>query len=443
MPYLARVLVVMQDPRVAQRIMDGLRARGLFLFSARNGAEALRLARQLLTDVVIIDDLLPDGDGCDFVDMLHNDPDTGHIPVLMLGGRASSALRRRSLAVGVDELLIGTYDEGLIAARMSKLVRLGIMQAELRRRAATARSFRVEIDRRRGQESRDGPPVLLLAAQLGEDLDDVADILQSRYRLLRTAGAAEAAQLLHEQVVDTLVLSFDGGDREDWLGLALHVRDTPALYDVPVLGIGQVASAPDVQTLIQTGIDDLISRPFSPDELHGRVLSALRRRRLRRSLTAMFASLEAPATIDAETGAFQQAFLRVHLSRLVFEASKWDKPLSIATVSYRNLSLLIERRGPAAAQSVMARAADTLKRLVRVEDLIARADDNTLVAVLTDTPGDRSLKALHRIAGSLATTDYGLAGLPTAPIWMQMGHASLEPSDTADSLLLRARQILL
>ncbi|MFD0386731.1 hypothetical protein ACFQ4K_01145 [Tistrella bauzanensis] len=89
----------------------------------------------------------------------------------------------------------------------------------------------------------------------------------------------------------------------------------------------------------------------------------------------------------------------------------------------------------------MARAADTLKRLVRVEDLIARADDNTLVAVLTDTPGDRSLKALHRIAGSLATTDYGLAGLPTAPIWMQMGHASLEPSDTADSLLLRARQI--
>ncbi|WP_372006631.1 response regulator [Tistrella mobilis] len=442
MAHIARVLVVMQDPRIAQQVMDGLRAQNMFLFSARTGAEGLRLSRQLLTDVIVIDDRLPDGDGCDFVDMLRNDPDTQHIPVLMIGTQASSALRRRSLSVGVDELLTGGLNLGFLAARMAKLVRLGIMQAELRRRTATARSFRVELDKRR-PIANDGPPTLLLAAQMGEDLDDVAELLQSRYRLLRTAGAAEAAQLLHEQPVDTLILSFDGGSSEDWLGLALHVRDTPALYDVPVLAVGHASVAPDAATLLKTGIDDLIPRPYPPDELHGRVLSALRRRRIRRRLTDLFASLEAPSTVDAETGAYRQEFLRVHLSRLVFEAAKWEKPLSIATVSYRNLSLLIERRGPAAARSVMKRATDTLKRLVRVEDMVARADDSTLVVVLPDTPGERSMKALHKIAGSLATTDYGLGGLPTTPIWMQMGHATLEPSDTADSLLLRARQVLL
>ena len=93
MAHIARVLVVMQDPRAAQQVMDGLRAQDMFLFSARTGAEGLRLSRQLLTDVIIIDDRLPDGDGCDFVDMLRNDPDTRHIPVLMIGTQASSAHR--------------------------------------------------------------------------------------------------------------------------------------------------------------------------------------------------------------------------------------------------------------------------------------------------------------------------------------------------------------
>lgn len=90
---------------------------------------SLREAREVLARdrvaVIVLDVLLPDGDGVQFLGEIRADRSTAPIPVLLLSTEAEVGDRIRGLQVGADDYVGKPYDSAYVVARAGELVRRG------------------------------------------------------------------------------------------------------------------------------------------------------------------------------------------------------------------------------------------------------------------------------------------------------------------------------
>ena len=116
------VLIVDDSLTVRMDISEALQAAGFdtTLCADLRGARAA-LNRQSC-GVIVLDVLLPDGDGLDFLTELRSSPATAAIPVLLLSTEAEVTNRIRGMGAGADEYLGKPYDLGQVVARVRSLV---------------------------------------------------------------------------------------------------------------------------------------------------------------------------------------------------------------------------------------------------------------------------------------------------------------------------------
>ncbi len=118
-----RVLIVDDSLTVRMDIGEALQSAGF----DTNLCGDLRSAREALAReayvLVILDILLPDGDGLDFLKELRNSPATAQIPVLLLSTEAEVKNRVQGMGAGADEYIGKPYDLGQVVARARALTR--------------------------------------------------------------------------------------------------------------------------------------------------------------------------------------------------------------------------------------------------------------------------------------------------------------------------------
>src|SRR4051812_22420131 len=118
-----RVLLVEDDARLSASLARGLRGEGYAVDVAASGEDALLQARVYDYDVVILDVMLPGGDGLTVCRTLR---DAGRwSPILMLTARDGVSDRIRGLDAGADDYLIKPFDYGELVARVRALMRRG------------------------------------------------------------------------------------------------------------------------------------------------------------------------------------------------------------------------------------------------------------------------------------------------------------------------------
>ena len=81
-----KVLVVDDDQEFVQLLEFNLERQGCEVFTAANGVQALHMARSALPDVILLDLMLPDMDGFSVCEIVHSQPSTREIPVIILSG---------------------------------------------------------------------------------------------------------------------------------------------------------------------------------------------------------------------------------------------------------------------------------------------------------------------------------------------------------------------
>ena len=79
-----RILVADDDAILISMMKFNLEKKGYTLIAARDGEEALKKARRLKPDLVILDVMMPKLDGDQVAAMLKSGPATKHIPIFML-----------------------------------------------------------------------------------------------------------------------------------------------------------------------------------------------------------------------------------------------------------------------------------------------------------------------------------------------------------------------
>jgi two-component system OmpR family response regulator len=124
-----RVLVVDDDPDLAEVLCGALRYEGWQVDSAGDGASALTGARELMPDAVVLDVMLPDTDGFSVLRSLHTvKPD---VCVLFLTARDAVEDRIAGITAGGDDYVTKPFSLEEVVARLRGLLRRAGMARQL------------------------------------------------------------------------------------------------------------------------------------------------------------------------------------------------------------------------------------------------------------------------------------------------------------------------
>jgi len=81
---MARILIVDDSPTEMFKLTGMLEKHGHVVLKAENGADGVALARQEKPDAVLMDIVMPGLNGFQATRQLSKDPETSHIPVIMV-----------------------------------------------------------------------------------------------------------------------------------------------------------------------------------------------------------------------------------------------------------------------------------------------------------------------------------------------------------------------
>lgn len=122
---VARILLADDEPDLVWSLRHCLSADGYNVVTARDGVEALALARQHHPDLMILDIMMPRLDGIQICRLLSHERGLASVPILLLTAKGSIEDRLEGLDSGADDYLIKPFDVRELQSRVRALLRRG------------------------------------------------------------------------------------------------------------------------------------------------------------------------------------------------------------------------------------------------------------------------------------------------------------------------------
>ena len=116
-----RVLLVEDDPAMAQSLELMLKTAGMVVDSTDLGEDGLEIGKLYDYDIIILDLGLPDMDGLEVLRRLRDA--RVETPVLILSGLTESEMKVKGLGTGADDYLTKPFDKQELLARIQAIVR--------------------------------------------------------------------------------------------------------------------------------------------------------------------------------------------------------------------------------------------------------------------------------------------------------------------------------
>ena len=112
-------LIVEDDPQISWLLREVLTPHGYDVAEVDDGALATSAVRALRPCVVLLDIGLPNVHGLEVLDELKRDPDTAHIPVVVVTAWWSSELDARARAMGAASVLAKPFELAEVEAAVA------------------------------------------------------------------------------------------------------------------------------------------------------------------------------------------------------------------------------------------------------------------------------------------------------------------------------------
>lgn len=435
MSYRGRVLVIEESPcPETRRLWDGIRADGW-------DVRAVPLAQTLdhgagdHADVVVLNFA-----GTDGADDRSRYREAAARLSTARGGRRPPVVAVDETAdpdehpIGFADVLRAPWSIGHVCARLGSLARLATMRGEILRRIDTAARFglsRAEPDLGVGATD---AHVLVVGA--GIRYFTIERALAKHATLIGAFTIDTAVDYLERRAFDAVVVNLPLEDAIDVLEI---LRRNPETYALPAVILTGEADPRLIEATRDAGATDLVFAEEGERLFADRVLSAMTEHRLRVALKSAYGDIRHEQTLDSVTGLHRRAFLMEHLGTLLDDARTDDDPLAVVGFRLAELAEINAEWGWAAGDRLLAQVGHLISRLVRGEDLAARAGGDRIALLLPDTDAEGARPVANRIAGILETTAFSLPGA-TGPVWVtiDVGVVELDGDESAGALLDRA-----
>ncbi len=182
----SRLLLIDDDARLTDMVGGYLRHNGFEVDTAGSLAAGRDRLQHAPYDALLLDLMLPDGDGLDFTRELRGQPRTRRLPLLMLTARGEPMDRIVGLEIGADDYLPKPFEPRELLARVKALLRRAapdVADDEI------LRFGRLEVDLGARQARLDGA---------------VCDLTSHQFELLTVLARSPGRVLSRDQIMDAL-----------------------------------------------------------------------------------------------------------------------------------------------------------------------------------------------------------------------------------------------
>jgi two-component system, cell cycle response regulator len=475
----SHILIADDDATVRQSLSWVLQEQGYDVATAAGGAELWAALELRTPDLLLLDVVMPDADGCELLARMKSDTRWRDVPVLMVSSQAREDATERTLGLGAADYIKKPFKPRDLLARV---------QAQLRQRAL--------LDTQRSA-LKAAEEELLRAREDAESRRKLVDIL---HEVTGDLAADEIYHILARRVARALDLSRCSvilAAPGDLTGIVATAFDNPALRNVSIdlvrypeirsaLELGTPVLVEDLQTSplyddirrewaangTQVPIRSVIALPFSLDHQQAGVfflrrmleepplttddvefadavikaaVAAIQRAQVIESTKTENARLEVLAHTDALTQTLNRRALTARLSSELERARRYESVLSLLMIDLDHFKDVNDTYGHLVGDDVLRETAGLLQQTIRSVDVVARYGGEEFVIVLPETPLSGAVTFAERIrvliekhpfrngseGGSLQiTASVGVAVFPS------------EGVDTVDELLSKADEAL-
>ncbi len=182
----ARLLLIDDDARLASMVGDYLRNSGFEVETAGSLAKGRERLSTDSFDALVLDLMLPDGDGLDLCRELRADARLRHLPLLMLTARGEPMDRILGLELGADDYLPKPFEPRELLARVKALLRRA---APVAANDDVLRFGRLEVD---------------LGARVARLGGTICDLTGHQFDLLVVLAQSPGRVLSRDQIMDSL-----------------------------------------------------------------------------------------------------------------------------------------------------------------------------------------------------------------------------------------------
>ena len=120
---LANILLVEDEKSIVTLIKYNLEKEGFKVFCSETGEDALKIIKEKIPDLVILDWMLPDTSGIDVCRKIKIDKKLKNIPVLILTAKGEPDDKIKGLEVGADDYVTKPFNNKELLLRVKSLIK--------------------------------------------------------------------------------------------------------------------------------------------------------------------------------------------------------------------------------------------------------------------------------------------------------------------------------
>lgn len=117
------ILIADDEPDILEILEYNLRAQGYNLVTARNGNEAIQIAKEVKPDLIILDVMMPGKNGFDVCSVLRLNPDLANTVIIFLTALNSDTTEIKGFETGGDDYITKPISPKVLISRVNAHLR--------------------------------------------------------------------------------------------------------------------------------------------------------------------------------------------------------------------------------------------------------------------------------------------------------------------------------
>lgn len=437
---MTATILVVDDLDANVRLLEAkLLAEYYTVLTASSGEGALEVLAQNKVDVVLLDVMMPGMDGFTTCRAIKQNPETTHIPVVIVTALSEIQDRVKGLDAGADEFLTKPINDKALLTRVKSLARMKTVIDELKLRNKVNAELGGSVVELKDNFSES--KILLLdddviqAKNIREYLAD----LSGQVKVLPSADGIDALGVF---IPDLVIIScqIDGIDP---LRVAVMLRSKPMFKNTVLMMLAEDENLPMVMKGMELGVNDYFIYPVDKSELKARVRTQLRRKHYQDNLRAELEESVDLSTKDGLTGVFNRRYFDIHLKQMIEKSRETGKQIAMIMLDMDHFKQVNDTYGHLAGDAVLRKLSSILKTSFRVTDLVARYGGEEFVVLLNNADSAMGSKIAEEFRALVAKTEFMIPGqVKGLHKTVSVGVAQIQAGDSPEDFTARADKAL-